>query len=211
MKIIEMGIIIILALLMMISFFFKRWSIALLTKLGFTYYQERQKELLEIYSDIVELKGFLKADHEAFYRVYSNVEYVGKNYFPNKIKSKLLHQKPEDTFDMSLENEMYYEIVDIALQNDRTTFSYSQLKAINPQSKILVVMEKHKINYLLIHRITNYRGKEYGLLFYAWDNDPQYEKIYDEGISRKFDSINNRFYPLVESSIGERIGFRVII
>lgn len=204
-----MGIIIILALLMALSFFFKRWSMAILTKLGFTYFQERQKELLDIYSDVIELKGTLKADHEVFYRLYCKKPYISSDC--KNIKSILIHQKPGDTFPNTIDDITYKEIIDISLKNDRTCFSYERLKAIQPNSKLLVFMEQKNINYLLVHRVTNFRGKEYGLLIYAWDIDPEYDKIYNEGVSRKFDSINNRFYPLIESSIGERIGFRVIV
>jgi hypothetical protein len=206
-KFLEVVTILFFAFVIIFSIFIKRWAIAILTKLGFNYFQERQIEISSIVSDVIELKGYLKADYNAFYRIYEKKHYVSE--LTDKVKSNIVHTKPKNIFPENIEKE-FPELIKIGFSIDRTLISYEYLKRYHPNSKLISFYDTNRITFLLLHRITNYSDRNYGLLIFAWNENIDYYEIYDSIVSMKFDSINNRFYPFVESSILEKLGVRTL-
>ena len=189
--------------------------------IGVNYFADRLKNIKDINSDLTWIQGAFRADVYGLFRTYNGKSYVeDTNEFSatvtdskklraySKIKVKKMNSKPFDFFPEFLDKDLYKFIIDQTVLNDWKFFSYDSLKANNPNSPILVFLESEAINNLLTYRIWDKNKKTYGIVLFAWGNDPDIDNMFTRQVSKKLDSIAIRFQTHIESSIMEKVGIR---
>lgn len=189
--------------------------------IGVNYFADRLKNIRDINSDLIWIQGAFKADVYGLFRTYNGKSYVEDNadfsrmdtdskkfIHLKKIKVRKMNSKPDDFFPDFLDNDLYQHIIDQTVINDWKIFSYDSLKANNPNSPILVLLEAQYINNLLTFRIWDKNKKTYGIILFAWNREVEAGEIFTKQISKKLDSIAIRFQSHIESSLMEKVGVR---
>ena len=92
--------------------------------------------------------------------------------------------------------------------------TYDDIKKIDPNSPLLVILEEHKVSAVYIHKLSD-RDKNlekiYGFVIYAWKQrmtDTEFLANFNMHERRMLDSIHLRFISYIESSIFEKFGIR---
>lgn len=189
--------------------------------IGINYFADRLKNIREINSDLIWIQGAFKADIYGLFRTYNGKSYIDDNTeFPatetdakrlkkySKIKVRKMNSKPDEFFPEFLDRDLYQFIIDQTVINDWKFFSYDSLKEHNPNSPILVFLEAEFINNLLTFRIWDKSKKTYGIVLFAWNQEPDINNLFTKQISKKLDSIAIRFQTHIESSLMEKVGVR---
>ena len=123
----------ILSIIASVVVYFLRSRISnLLAVLGITYFQERNKSIRDINSDLLWCQGALRADSYSLYRTFNGQAYINEevafsatntnskpNVFKNKkITVRKINSKPDEFFPELLEYEIYKSIIHASLAND---------------------------------------------------------------------------------------------
>lgn len=200
-------------------FFLRKRVYTVLAFLGLNYFEERNKMIRDINSDLVYCQGALKADTYALFRTYNGKAYLieDNDNMPHitgrkdaikenaKIKVRKINSKPEDFFPKELECELYKSIINHTIANDWQLISYDKIKEENPKTELLIFLEANGIDYLLSFKIWDMDIKTFGMILFTWSKKPELENLFDRNVSKKLDSISIRFQNYIVSSIMEKI------
>ena len=216
----------ILSIIASVVVYFLRSRISnLLAVLGITYFQERNKSIRDINSDLLWCQGALRADSYSLYRTFNGQAYINEevafsatntnskpNVFKNKkITVRKINSKPNDFFPELLEYEIYKSIIHASLANDWSLISYDGIKSDYPTSPLIIFLEANGIDNLMSYKIWDMNTKTFGIILFTWSKKPNLENLFDRQVSKKLDSISIRFQNYIVSSIAEKLfNFRII-
>lgn len=180
--------------------------------MGLGFLQEANKRISEINSDCLELQGRIKADAYGLIRCYN-----GK-YFSYASDEKIhvirLNGKPKSFMPSHLSRSHFNSFFVFSTEYDWKFLTYDDIKKIDPNSPLLVILEEHKVSAVYIHKLSD-RDKNlekiYGFVIYAWKQrmtDTEFLANFNMHERRMLDSIHLRFISYIESSIFEKFGIR---
>ena len=205
-------------------FFLRQKIYHLLSKLGLTYFEERNKMIRDINSDLVYCQGVLRAKTYGLFRTYNGRAYlVDEDIKPSETNAKKLinidrkvnvrriNSKPDDFFPKELDFKIFKSIINHTIANDWQLISYDSIKNENPNTELLIFLEANGIDHLLSYKIWDMDTKTFGMILFTWSKKPDLENLFDPLVSKKLDSISIRFQNYIVSSLIEKVlNWRVI-
>lgn len=205
-------------------FFLRQKIYNLLSKLGLTYFEERNKMIRDINSDLVYCQGALRAKTYGLFRTYNGRAYlVDEDIKPSetnakklinidrKVKVRKINSKPDDFFPKELDFKIFKSIINHTIANDWQLISYDSIKNENPKTELLIFLEANGIDHLLSYKIWDMDTKTFGMILFTWSKKPDLENLFDPLVSKKLDSISIRFQNYIVSSLIEKVlNWRVI-
>jgi len=205
-------------------FFLRQKIYHLLSKLGLTYFEERNKMIRDINSDLVYCQGVLRAKTYGLFRTYNGRAYlVDEDIKPSetnakklinidrKVKVRRINSKPDDFFPKELDFKIFKSIINHTIANDWQLISYDSIKNENPNTELLIFLEANGIDHLLSYKIWDMDTKTFGMILFTWSKKPDLENLFDPLVSKKLDSISIRFQNYIVSSLIEKVlNWRVI-
>jgi hypothetical protein len=200
-------------------FFLRGRVYKLLAYFGLNYFEERNKMIRDINSDLLFCQGALRADTYALFRTFNGKAYLieDNDTMPHitgrkdaikenaKIKVRKINSKPEDFFPKELEYEIYKSIINHTIANDWQLISYDSIRNENPKTELLIFLEANGIDHLLSFKIWDMDKKTFGMILFTWSRKPDLENLFDRNVSKKLDSISIRFQNYIVSSLMEKI------
>lgn len=200
-------------------FFLRKRVYYVLSLLGLNYFEERNKMIRDINSDLVFCQGALRADTYALFRTFNGKAYLieDNDTMPHitgkrnaikenaKIKVRKINSKPEDFFPKELEYEVYKSIINYTIANDWQLISYDSIRNENPKTELLIFLEANGIDHLLSFKIWDMDKKTFGMILFTWSRKPDLENLFDRNVSKKLDSISIRFQNYIVSSLVEKV------
>lgn len=206
-----------------VGFFLRRKIYPILSWLGLNYFEERNKMIRDINSDLIWCQGALKANSYGLFRSHNGQAYVLANddlphiTSPKRLKSDLkikvhkINSKPEEFFPKELDYKLFKAIINTTVANDWKLITYESISNEYPKSEILLFLEANGIDSLLSYKIWDMDKKTFGIIFFSWSSSPNIDLLFDRVVSKKLDSISIRFQNYIVSSIVEKIfNWRVI-
>lgn len=205
-------------------FFLRQRIYHLLSILGLTYFEERNKMIRDINSDLVYCQGVLRAKTYGLFRTYNGRAYlVDEDIKPSetnakklinidrKVKVRRINSKPDDFFPKELDFKIFKSIINHTIANDWQLISYDSIKNENPNTELLIFLEANGIDHLLSYKIWDMDTKTFGMILFTWSKKPDLENLFDPLVSKKLDSISIRFQNYIVSSLIEKVlNWRVI-
>ena len=205
-------------------FFLRQRIYNFLSKFGLTYFEERNKMIRDINSDLVYCQGALRAKTYGLFRTYNGRAYlVDEDIKPSetnakklininrKIKVRKINSKPEDFFPKELDFKILKSIINHTLANDWQLIYYDSIKNENPKTELLIFLEANGIDHLLSYKIWDMDAKTFGMIVFTWSKQPDLENLFDSMVSKKLDSISIRFQNYIVSSLVEKVlNWRII-
>ena len=180
--------------------------------IGLGFLREANRRIADINSDCLELQGRIKADAYALIRVYNGKYFSYVN--DSKINVKRMNCKPKSFMHSSLNRNHFNSFFLFSTEYDWKFLTYEQIKAIDDNSPLLIILEEHKISSVYIHKLSD-RDKEgekfYGFVVFAWKQhmtDNEFLSNFNMFERRMLDSIHLRFVSYIESSVFEKFGIR---
>lgn len=205
-------------------FFLRQRVYVLLSYLGLNYFEERNKMIRDIKSDLVYCQGALRAKTYGLFRTYNGRAYlIDEDIKPSetnakrlininrKIKVRRINSKPDDFFPKELDFKIFKSIINHTIANDWQLISYDSIKNENPETELLVFLEANGIDYLLSYKIWDMDTKTFGIIIFTWSKKPDLDNLFDPLVSKKLDSISIRFQNYIVSSLVEKVlNWRII-
>lgn len=185
---------------------------ALANRLGFTSLEEANIKIRSIVNDCIELKGRMRCKAFAFVRCNNGKAYVTSN--GENVKITKLNSKPDNFIPEELQERHFRALIKYSIDYDWKFIKYEDIRALDPNSPLLILLEEHNISTIYIHKLSD-RNEDsehiYGFLIYAWVEELTIDEFLDNFSikeKRMLDSIHNRFISFIDNSIFEKIGIR---
>lgn len=180
--------------------------------IGLGFLREANKRIADINSDCLELQGRIRADAYSLVRVYNGKYFSYED--DNKIHVKRLNGKPRSFMPTHLNRNHFNSFFLFSTEYDWKFLTYDDIKKIDSNSPLLIILEEHEISAVYIHKLSD-RDKEkekiYGFAVFAWKQrmtDTEFLSNFNMHERRMLDSIHLRFISYIESSIFEKFGIR---
>lgn len=185
---------------------------SLAKRLGFTSLEEANTKIRSIVNDCIELKGRMRCKTFAFIRCSNGKAYVTST--TNKVNITKLNSKPDDFVPNELEERHFRALIKYSIDYDWKFIKYENIRELDPNSPLLILLEEHKISTIYIHKISDRNEEDehvYGFLIFGWVEQLSIDEFLDNFSiieKRMLDSIHLRFISFIDNSIFEKIGIR---
>lgn len=199
-------------------FFLRKKIYAILSWLGLNYFEERNKMIRDINSDLIYCQGALRASTYALFRTYNGNSYLTEDNTDHNttgskriidvnrnVKIRRVNSKPDDFFPKFLDYKIYKSIINHTIANDWQLISYDSIKTENPKTELLIFLEANGIDHLLSYKIWDMDAKTFGIIIFTWTKKPDLDNVFDRIVSKKLDSVSIRFQNYIVSSLSEKI------